>query len=76
MELLFADHRQPAAEKSRHMLNLPDSGFAWNEIGRALLMSGKAAKSRFYYALNKYAPSYVTAEERAPVTPRSQIDGE
>jgi DNA-directed RNA polymerase specialized sigma24 family protein len=40
-------------EKSRHMLNYRILGFAWDEIGRALLMSGKQAKSRFYYALHK-----------------------
>jgi len=40
-------------EKSRHMLNYRILGFAWNEIGRALLMSEKQAKTRFYYALNK-----------------------
>ena len=40
-------------EKSRRMLNYRILGFAWNEIGRALRMSEKQAKSRFYYALNK-----------------------
>jgi hypothetical protein len=28
-------------------------GFSWNEIGRALRISGKQARSRFYYELNK-----------------------
>ena len=39
--------------QSRHMLNYRILGFAWNEIGRALHISEKQAKSRFYYALNK-----------------------
>jgi DNA-directed RNA polymerase specialized sigma24 family protein len=40
-------------EKSRRMLNYRILGFAWSEIGRALRISEKQAKKRFYYALNK-----------------------
>jgi DNA-directed RNA polymerase specialized sigma24 family protein len=39
--------------QSRHMLHYRILGFTWNEIGRALRISGKQARSRFYYELNK-----------------------
>ena len=39
--------------ESKHMLNYRILGFSWNEIGRALHISGKQARSRFYYELNK-----------------------
>jgi DNA-directed RNA polymerase specialized sigma24 family protein len=39
--------------QSRHMLNYRILGFSWNEIGRVLRISGKQARSRFYYELNK-----------------------
>ena len=39
--------------QSRHMLHYRILGFSWNEIGRALGMSGKQARSRFYYELDK-----------------------
>ena len=39
--------------QSRHMLHYRILGFSWNEIGRALRISGKQARSRFYYELNK-----------------------
>ena len=39
--------------ESRHMLNYRILGFSWNEIGRALHISGKQARSRFYYELKK-----------------------
>jgi len=35
------------------MLKYRILGFAWGEIGRALRISEKQAKKRFYYALNK-----------------------
>ena len=38
---------------ARHMLNYRILGFSWNEIGRVLRISGKQARSRFYYELNK-----------------------
>ena len=41
-------HDQP-----RRMLNYRILGFTWSEIGRALRISGKQARSRFYYALDK-----------------------
>ena len=39
--------------QSRHMAHYRTLGFSWNEIGRALHISGKQARSRFYYELNK-----------------------
>jgi DNA-directed RNA polymerase specialized sigma24 family protein len=39
--------------QARHMLNYRILGFSWNEIGRVLRISGKQARSRFYYELNK-----------------------
>jgi DNA-directed RNA polymerase specialized sigma24 family protein len=39
--------------QSRHMLHYRILGFTWNEIGRALCISGKQARSRFYYELKK-----------------------
>jgi DNA-directed RNA polymerase specialized sigma24 family protein len=39
--------------QSRHMLHYRILGFTWNEIGRALRISGKQARSRFYYELDK-----------------------
>ena len=38
---------------SRHMLHYRILGFSWNEIGRALHLTGKQARSRFYYELEK-----------------------
>jgi hypothetical protein len=40
-------------EQSRHMLHFRILGFSWKEIGRMLRISGKQARSRFYYDLNK-----------------------
>jgi DNA-directed RNA polymerase specialized sigma24 family protein len=39
--------------QSQHMLHYRILGFSWNEIGRALGFSGKQARSRFYYELDK-----------------------
>jgi len=39
--------------QARHVLHYRILGFTWNEIGRALRISGKQARSRFYYELNK-----------------------
>lgn len=39
--------------QSRHILHYRILGFSWNEIGRALHISGKQARSRFYYELDK-----------------------
>jgi len=39
--------------QSRHILHCRILGFSWNEIGQALRMSGKQARSRFYYELDK-----------------------
>jgi DNA-directed RNA polymerase specialized sigma24 family protein len=39
--------------QSRHMLHYRILGFTWNEIGRAFRISGKQARSRFYYELKK-----------------------
>jgi DNA-directed RNA polymerase specialized sigma24 family protein len=41
-------HDQP-----RRMLNYRILGFTWSEIGRALRISEKQARSRFYYALDR-----------------------
>jgi DNA-directed RNA polymerase specialized sigma24 family protein len=41
--------------QSRHMLYYRILGFSWNEIGRALRISAKQARSRFYYELKKLA---------------------
>jgi hypothetical protein len=41
------------AHESRHMLHFRILGFSWNEIGRALHITGKQARSRFYYELDK-----------------------
>jgi DNA-directed RNA polymerase specialized sigma24 family protein len=49
--LQFLVDRLP--DQSSHMLNYRIIGFTWNEIGRALGISGKKARSRFYYALDK-----------------------
>ena len=38
---------------SRHMLHYRILGFSWKEIGRMLDLSGKQARSRFYYELEK-----------------------
>jgi hypothetical protein len=35
------------------MLHYRILGFSWNEIGRVLHLSGKQARSRFYYELEK-----------------------
>jgi hypothetical protein len=35
------------------MLHYRILGFSWNEIGRVLRLSGKQARSRFYYELEK-----------------------
>jgi DNA-directed RNA polymerase specialized sigma24 family protein len=40
-------------QPSRHMLHYRILGFSWNEIGRVLRLSGKQARSRFYYELDK-----------------------
>jgi DNA-directed RNA polymerase specialized sigma24 family protein len=40
-------------DPSRHMLHYRILGFTWNEIGRAFRISGKQARSRFYYELDK-----------------------
>ena len=39
--------------QSRHILHYRILGFTWNETGRALHISGKQARSRFYYELDK-----------------------
>ena len=39
--------------QARHMLHYRFLGFSWNEIGRVLRITGKQARSRFYYELNK-----------------------
>jgi DNA-directed RNA polymerase specialized sigma24 family protein len=38
---------------ARHMLHYRFLGFSWNEIGRVLRITGKQARSRFYYELSK-----------------------
>jgi len=40
-------------QPSRHMLHYRILGFSLNEIGRVLHLSGKQARSRFYYELEK-----------------------
>jgi DNA-directed RNA polymerase specialized sigma24 family protein len=40
-------------DQSRHMLNFRVLGFSWKEIGLALDLSEKQARSRFYYELAK-----------------------
>jgi DNA-directed RNA polymerase specialized sigma24 family protein len=40
-------------QQSRHMLHFRILGYSWKEIGRMLRISGKQARSRFYYDLNK-----------------------
>jgi DNA-directed RNA polymerase specialized sigma24 family protein len=39
--------------QARHLLHYRILGFTWNEIGRVLRISGKQARSRFYYELDK-----------------------
>ncbi len=43
------------------MLHYRILGFTWNEIGRALRISGKQARSRFYYELKKLHAKLLSA---------------
>jgi len=52
-ELCFKALVDHLPHQSRHMLHYRILGFSWNEIGRALRISGKQARSRFYYELKK-----------------------
>ena len=51
--------------QSRHMLNCRILGFTWNEIGRSLRISGKQARSRFYYALDKLHAKLLASRARS-----------
>jgi DNA-directed RNA polymerase specialized sigma24 family protein len=44
---------QQLTPQSQHMLHYRILGFSWKEIGRTLGQSGKQARSRFYYELDK-----------------------
>lgn len=52
-ELCFKVLVDQLPHHARHMLHYRVLGFSWNEIGRVLHISGKQARSRFYYELNK-----------------------
>ena len=52
--------------QARHMLNYRILGFSWNEIGRALRLSGKQARSRFYYELDKVHAKLLGSKPKGP----------
>ena len=53
-------------DEARHMLHYRILGFSWSETGRALQMSGKQARSRFYYELRKVHAKLLGAKPHSP----------